>query len=252
MKPDFPTPEQVPTLRRLWKIAFGDTEEFLDSFFARAYSPRRCRCVMDGGTVAAALYWFDAACGSRKFAYLYAVATDPAYRNRGLCRALLADTGSLLREQGVQGLLLVPENGDLARMYEKMGFLPCTAVSEFTCTAGDTPAELRQIGAGEYARLRRQFLPPDGVVQEGTALALLESCGALYAGDGWIAAASAEDGKLRCQELLGPSQRAPEILRALDCREGSFRVPGDGQPFSWYLPLVPDCPRPAYFGLALD
>lgn len=252
MKPDYPTPQQLPELRRLWKAAFGDTEEFLDGFYRAAYSPRRCRCVTAEGQVAAALYWFETVCDGRKLAYLYAVATDPTFRNRGLCRALIGDTGALLKEQGVDGLLLVPENAELARMYEKMGFRPCCSVSEFTCTAGKKPARLRKISKDEYARLRRQLLPEGGVVQEGAELTFLAARAGLYAGDGWIAAAEQEDGKLHCHELLGDVEAAPEILRALDCRQGFFRTPGGDKPFGWLCPLTDRCPEPAYFGLALD
>lgn len=252
MNIDHPGKEQEASLRRLWKTVFGDSEEFLDSFFGLAYSPRRCRCATENGELAGALYWFDTECNGSKFAYLYAVATDPAFRNRGVCRALLADTAELLRVQGYAGELLVPEGEALARMYEKMGYLPCTTVTEFTCRAAGEPAAMDRIGGAAYARLRRELLQPGGVVQEGAALALLGDRGAFYAGKGWIAAVERDGDKLRCHELLGDPQAAPGILRALGCREGFFRIPGDGKPFGWHRPLTADCPVPAYFGLALD
>ena len=54
-----PRKEQIPKLRALWKEAFGDTDDFLDSFFETAFDKERCRCVVIDGEVAAALYWFD-------------------------------------------------------------------------------------------------------------------------------------------------------------------------------------------------
>ena len=69
-----------------------DEDAFLDTFFSVAFSPDRCRCILDHENLQAVLYWFDATCENQKFAYLYAVATDPASRGRGLCRMLMEDT----------------------------------------------------------------------------------------------------------------------------------------------------------------
>ena len=105
-------------------------------FFASGYSPRRCRCAAENGNVAAALYWFDAEFRGQKFAYLYAVATHPDFRNRGLCRTLMADTAACLTERGYDGALLMPQDSGLREMYGRMGFRDCCTVSEFACDAG--------------------------------------------------------------------------------------------------------------------
>jgi len=89
---DKPTPSQLPALRALWKQAFGDPDDFLDCFYRVAFSPERCRCVIKGGSLAAVLYWFDCGWEGKRLAYLYAVATDTAFRGQGLCRELFANT----------------------------------------------------------------------------------------------------------------------------------------------------------------
>ena len=106
MEINYPTGNQEARLRTLWRLAFGDPEELIAGFFASGYSPRRCRCGVENGNVAAALYWFDAEFRGQKFAYLYAVATHPDFRNRGLCRTLMADTAACLTERGYDGALL--------------------------------------------------------------------------------------------------------------------------------------------------
>ena len=60
MEIDYPTGAQEPQLRTLWRLAFGDSDEFITGFFASGYCPRRCRCAAENGNVAAALYGFDA------------------------------------------------------------------------------------------------------------------------------------------------------------------------------------------------
>ena len=173
MNVDYPAAGQIAGLRQLWKEAFGDNDLFLDAFFASGFSPCRCRCITVGNTVAAALYWFDVSCGKSRFAYLYAVATAKAHRGQGLCSALLVDTQALLTELGYDGILLVPENEALSRMYEKFGYVPCTTVDTFAATACKETVALREVGAAEFARLRRQLLPQGAVIQEGELLDFL-------------------------------------------------------------------------------
>lgn len=251
MNIDFPTTAKIPALRRLWKQAFGDTDEFLDLFFTHGFSPDRCRCIGTEDEIHAAHYWFDCECGGQKFAYLYAVATAPSHRGKGLCRALISDMQLLAKSRGCHGLILVPQDEALAAMYRKLGFLDCTAVTEFTAPA-EAPIPLRRINRQEYAALRREMLPAGGMVQEGENLAFLDAQALFFTGHSFLAAVTVEGKKLRCHELLGDPDTAYGIVGALGCTEGTFRIPGTDKPFAQYLPLQADCARPGYFGLAFD
>ena len=86
MNINHPTPEQIPSLRTLWKEAFGDFDPFLDAFFATAFDEKRCLAVNGAD---AACYWLDCACAGQKIAYLYAVATAKHRQGQGFCRALM-------------------------------------------------------------------------------------------------------------------------------------------------------------------
>lgn len=251
MRIDRPTPDSIPALRALWKAAFGDSDEFLDCFFGTAFSPDRCRCLWMEEKLAAGLYWFDISCRGMPMAYLYAVATHPKFRNRGLCRRMMADTHRHLAGLGYAGAVLVPDGEALFRMYSGMGYRPCGTVSEFARAAG-VPVPLRPICREEYARLRRQFLPEGGVVQEGENLKFLEAFGSFYAGSDFLLTARREEDRLVGMELLGNPGAAPGILGALGLSQGSFRCPGDEKPFAMFLPLKDSAESPAYFGLAFD
>lgn len=242
MRIDYPAQEQLSGLRSLWKEAFGDSDAFLDIFWSTAFSPDRCRCITVDGQVAAALYWFDCRFEDRPIAYIYAVATGKAFRKQGLCRKLMDNTRQLLAQLGYSGSILVPEM-HLIGMYESMGYQVCSFVREFTCRRGDHPIALQEIDAAQYARLRREFLPAGGVVQENENLQFLSAITKLYTGDGFLYADGAE--------LLGNADAAPGILAALGKDSGLFRCPGGDIPFGMYLPL--DGSRaPGYFGLAFD
>ena len=238
-------------LKTLWHLAFGDGEEAIDAFFRTAYAPERCRYLTENGRVTAALYWLDCAYRGQKQAYIYAVATHPDHRGRGLCRKLMEQTHSDLKALGYHAALLRPADSGLRRMYRKLGYKTATCVSEFSCAAGEALA-LREIGLEEYARLRREFLPEDGVLQEGVSLSYLAAYARFWAGEAFLLAGMVEDGAVVGVELLGDRSAAPGILGALGCTHGSFRCPGAEMPFGMFLPLSAAAEEPGYLGLVFD
>lgn len=248
---DFPQFTDLPHLRALWKQAFGDSDEFWFDFVHKAKPLRRCRCLWEDDTLAAALYWFDCSWKGKHLAYLYGVATSNQFRHRGFCRALMEDTHAHLKAQGYGGCILVPGSRALFAMYEKLGYTTCSYIREFECEAG-CPIPIRPLSIHEYANLRREYLPADGVVQEGETLALLDAQAGFYAGENCVFVCSSAGGKLTVSELLGDEKTAPGILAAMDCSQGTFRTPGTEKPFAMYHSFTDDPTAPAYFGLAMD
>lgn len=238
-------------LKHLWQLAFGDSMEFIDLFFATAYSPERCRYLTEDGQITAALYWLDCSYQGQKQAYVYAVATHPDHRGKGLCRKLMAGTHDFLKAEGYTAALLRPADPGLRRMYAAMGYRDCTYVSELDAVAG-TPVPLRKIDAEEYARLRRTFLPAEGVLQEGVSLQYLAAYSEFYAGEDFLLTGAFYDGAFTGMELLGNREAAGGILAALGCKSGSFRCPGKDIPFAMFLPLAEHAAEPGYLGLAFD
>ena len=248
-----PSLEDREELRSLWREAFGDTDEFLDLFEATAYSPHRARALFCDGTLSAALYWFDCECEGETLAYLYAIATAKAQRGKGLCRRLMQDTHEHLRSLGYVAAFLVPSEESLFDFYEKLGYRTATEVAEFSCDAADEPIELVRIDAEEYARLRREFLPEGGVVQEGENLSYLAAQAELYRGENLLLAARIEGERVVGIELLGDQSAAPRIVRRFGKERGFFRSVGMARRFSMTVVLEPKkAPVFTYFGLAFD
>ena len=238
-------------LKRLWQLAFGDGEEFIDLFFRTAYTPQRCLYLTEEGQITAALYWLDCEYAGQKQAYIYAVATHPDHRGKGLCRRLMDMAHEQLRAEGYHAALLRPADSGLRRMYGKMGYRVVTGVTEFDAAAG-TPVALRKLDAREYETLRRSFLPEDGVLQEGVSLDYLAAYADLYAGEDFLLAGSFYEGSFIGMELLGNREAAPGILAALGHKTGTFRCPGMDIPFGMFLPLKEDAKEPGYLGLVFD
>ena len=248
-----PTAAQVTGLRLLWKEAFGDEDAFLDDFFGAGFAPERCRCITIEEEVAAALYWFPCLHQEKPVAYIYGVATAKAHRGKGLCHTLMADTHRILKEQGYEGVVLVPQKEDLEALYGSMGYSFCSQIREFVCGPQISDLQLSRIHVSEYAKMRRRLLPEGGILQEDANLDFLATQARFYAGHGFAMAARVEKDTLHCIELLGNATVAPALVALMGCAEGKFRVPGPGRNFAMYRPLQGSAlTPPTYFGLAFD
>ena len=234
-------------LRDLWKTVFGDTDPFLDAFFSIAYSPDRCRYLMEDGAVVSALYWFDCEYKGGRLAYIYAVATDPDHRGKGLASRLMTQTHAHLKEMGYAGAVLKPAKG-LFPFYERLGYHTSGYICRFAAEAGE-PIPLQELSAAEFGHLRRKYLPEDGVRQEGLTLDFLHSFARFYAAEDALVCAAPLEGVIF--EYLGNSHSAPGILGALGISQAEIPTPGQEIPYTMFCPL--NCTKtPGYLGITLE
>lgn len=247
-----PSATLIPQLRKLWKEAFGDGDEFLDVFFATAFAPKRCRAATISGKLAAAIYWFDCNLNGQKIAYIYAVATAREYRGQGICKNLMNNTHIHLKKLGYKCAILVPGSKELFSFYEGMGYKICSSINEFSCTAESAGTDITKIEKSEYALMRRAFVPIGGVIQENENLDFLEHQAEFFKGEDFLLAARFDEKNLFGIELLGNTEKAPKIVNALKCQKGIFRTNGNLKPFAMCYTLFEDAQSPAYFGLAFD
>ncbi len=248
----FPESNQIPALRDLWKEAFGDTDSFLDAFFTAAFSPERCRCVIDNGEVLAALYWFDCSLKKEKIAYIYAVATRKFHRGKGLCAMLMKDTHAHLKSLGFAGAVLVPSSEPLFGFYEKLGYKTCCFKDSFCASSGRERCKIREIDADEFVKIRRRFLTKGGIIQQNENTAFLKTMASFYVGEDFLLTARRKKDTLFAVEFLGNREAAGGILTALDCKKGTFKTNGEGKPFGMFLPFKENTPVPNYLGFAFD
>lgn len=154
--------EDVPHLRRLWKGAFGDGEEFLDLFFGSFYRPEETLVGREKGMPVTMLVLaptgFRGEGEERPLPYVYALCTDPACRGKGAARGLLDYAAALA---GGAGVCTVPAEGSLHRFFASAGFREGLATWEGTYSKGELPApegEAVPISAEEYGALREKLL----------------------------------------------------------------------------------------------
>lgn len=121
--------ELTLALKALWKTVFGDGDYAVNAFFNELYDPDRVLYTrkFDGG-VASALYLVEARlhAGKRVYSgkYIYAAATDPDLRGRGLMSGLIDRAIKKALDDREDFLMLVPGDRDVAGFYARRGFMP--------------------------------------------------------------------------------------------------------------------------------
>lgn len=129
-------------VRRLWQEVFGDERSFVDSFLVRYYSPERCVVRRDGNRVVAMAHIVPMQTDAGRTAYIYAVATDPAYRGRGLGRSVVGECVERARREGFDAVALIPSEDSLKSFYAASGFvdarMPISFCGDFDLGTGDT------------------------------------------------------------------------------------------------------------------
>ena len=110
--------------KRLWMTCFDDDEEFVDAFLIRHYDAGLMLAATEEGALRAMLHLLPFTCETGRTVYIYGVATDPAFRERGLASRLLREALRRIDAAGIGTALLIPAAGSprLRDFYARFGF----------------------------------------------------------------------------------------------------------------------------------
>lgn len=189
-------PEEVARQKLLWKLAFGDTDAYIDHFFANGEKSQMLVLLEDGVIwTMVALFPVRIALPdgeSASSAYIYALATHPEARKKGFGRHILNYVDFYLKEQGINCVTIVPAEVSLHKYFGTVGFTECFATRKVellrdmvgTCGEGDT---LECISPQAYNRVRQSLLAghfhvaySDGLVDYQRSLSELDSGGLFH------------------------------------------------------------------------
>ena len=139
------TPGDAARERELWQLAFGDDGAYVDNFYQTYYKPERMLLLEEDGVVQSMTAWFDTQLvlpgeGRFRAAYLYAVATDPAARGRGLAGRLLAGADEYFRGLAIPAVTTVPAEPSLHNFFGANGFRECFTLLQEDLDPGELPA----------------------------------------------------------------------------------------------------------------
>ena len=283
-------PGDLPDQRELWALAFGDSGDYVDNFYKTSYRPDRVLVLEEEGRVRAMTAWFDTTFvvpgqGEYRAAYLYAVATHPDCRGRGLAAELLAGADGYFRSIGIPAVTTVPAQPSLHRFFGANGFRECFKTFEGKLEPREIPAPkgdslLRPVTPAEYGAVREKLLaeiphvayPVDALTYQAGCCAV--DRGGLYAGETaagpvCLCAEGAGDGLVMVKEYLGsPTAKRlslPDLPRIAPADRWLVREPmpddskvSGGRKFAMLKWLDPDLDAAwnwsttAYLGLAFD
>lgn len=245
--------EDKPALKTLWQTAFGDSDEYIGSFFDSFLRPGACVAAEADGKVVSAMYIIP---GHRLFhnrgkslsaGYTYALATLPEYRGRGIGAAVYKAASDKALAQADAACVLPAEAG-LYPFYEKAsGAAPMSYIRE----ARFTRAELKDLPrspaarfpAYQYAGVREQLLSgyPHAVLNPDIFDHLEENGCEFFVLEHGLAAAETENGGCLVHELISPRTDGMDALASLAawCPAEEYVVrtplffegPGEARPF---------------------
>lgn len=276
------TPADVPSIRELWSLAFGDSGAYMDAFLTHCHSlhPERTLVLEEDGVVCSMTTWMDTAFVTpdrteHPAAYIYAVATHPNARSRGFAAKVLAWAEEHLRALGYAAMTTVPSEPSLHNYYGSLGFRECFCHDEVRLapSASTCHLPLEAIPPQTYTDLREAILgniphihlPVEAAAYQAGCSAI--SGGGLYSvqtpsGAALLCTEGMEDGTLLVKELLGRPEAQEFVKKSLSAMLPNFsgicRFPGTTVPFGmlkWLdskLEANWNWSATAYLGLAFD
>lgn len=274
-------PEEADRLREIWAQSFEEDPDYAARFLQVFPPARHCLVYERDGAPVSMLWMLNARLcvdgRERPAQYIYAAATLPEYRGRGIFGELLGEAQRRAREAGCAASFLRPAEEGLFAYYERFGYTPYFYAAAETYTraqlledSGNLPVTLATPAA--YARARREFATTLPVwVDWGTpaltyARYLAGKAGGLAVTPrGCAVCETADADVLRVRELLCVPRDRRAVLASLTrrfpCQQMVVQSPAAGsevRPFGALCPLADGVdesklwkPRP-YMGVALE
>lgn len=106
-------------LKKIWNVCFGDEDELIDRFLD-VCRVEHVLVYRDELTVVSSLYMVPMNNGTA--IYLYALATLPQYRRKGIMSSLICESLKLCRKSGADYAFLIPAEEELIKYYNNLGF----------------------------------------------------------------------------------------------------------------------------------
>ncbi|MCX5780702.1 MAG: GNAT family N-acetyltransferase [Firmicutes bacterium] len=270
----------MPRQKEIWKLCFGDSDLYIDFYYANHYKAEETMLLLDGAEIACMLTMLPietiAADQCRwASAMLYAIATHPQYQRRGLATQLINNTHDYLRQKEKVFSLLVPSQAPLFDFYSLQGYQDGFYIREILFTreqienwdaATSCLDQSVRLDPHEYNLVRNEQLRGMlYVAYPDEEIAYQAQLSRQFGGDLFAITIGEERGcavletlpanQVFIRELLISEQHLPAALRhlaqLLPAAEYIVRIPaflgarlgGTSRPFAMLRPLQPTAPE---------
>ncbi|MEA5068712.1 MAG: GNAT family N-acetyltransferase [Christensenellaceae bacterium] len=277
-------PLDYAQLKPLWSRVFGDSAQAVDAHFALRHRDEDMLVWAEDERICGMLTMLPLTIMQNDAAYpardIYAVATAPERRGRGIAGELLERAGELILARGEAAAVLVPASKSLFDYYEKRGYRTAFALNVVDADAGALPpcsdaGTLSPCASADYTRIRDRAFAQAGLYARWDERAVDYALGILGEGGGaarltlgggeGVAAWSREDDCVLVRELALLGIDVPAALallhRAVGAPSYRVRLPAGAQPnaeatpfgmIRWFIPEPAPMDAPGYLSLALD
>lgn len=147
----------VPVLKKLWQICFGDRMRYIDVFFEKMFVAENTIIAETDDKVAGVIYLLERRLLEKKFMYGYAIGVFPEYRGNNICEVML----EFVRKKSIEEKFIFglhPANEKLTQFYRRIGLTEMYYVKEVDCSekASDAVYILENISVDEFYILRQK------------------------------------------------------------------------------------------------
>lgn len=132
----FADEKDIPGLREIWHISFGDSKEYIDMFMEHQFKGARTVVYEEDSKILSMFFLFrcDFSINEKTHPsfYLYAAATLPQYRGKGIMGKMLEFSKLYAAEKNFDFIILSPAEKSLYDYYSRFGFKACFKSKKIT------------------------------------------------------------------------------------------------------------------------
>ncbi len=130
----FATPNDQAAVMALYDLCFPGEHDYCEYYHKNFWQPERCLLAKEGKDLLAMVNLMDVTMqgsdGPLDATYIYAAATHPAHRGKGLMGSMLEFSFGMGEAEGKDLSILITENDSLFAFYKRFGYAPAFSVAE--------------------------------------------------------------------------------------------------------------------------
>lgn len=237
-----------PSIVALWKAAFPEDSEDFSEAFLSLNGTKHCYVATEDERLISMVFGLPVTHEGKQLQYIYAAATLPAYRGRGVFGELLRFALARAKEAGCIGSFLHPATPSLIDYYARFGYRPWTYCERLSGTAA--AGQARRLPVPEYIERRAALLPPSALQWDEVLLFMGGECA--FETEHAVALCDLRGETLYIKEWLGEGNPAA-VCAAVGCvRYELVRQAAAGEVYTLLLPFTEDVVSPPYIGPVFD
>ncbi len=146
----------IPVLKNLWQICFGDRMRYIDVFFEKMFIAEDTIVAENLGKICGVVYVLKRTLCGKEIMYGYAIGVFPEYRGNGICEKMLQYVKEKAEKNGAV-FCLHPANDKLSQFYKRIGLKEMYSLKEVDASnfSSENNYPLENITAEEMYSLRQ-------------------------------------------------------------------------------------------------